>query len=1342
MRKTRSRLKRCFQLFMVAFIAFPGYQEVVAQCTVLTGNYTIDRSKATGGKNFQSLGEAAAALSCGISTAVTFDVVPGTTAFNEQFAISPVPGASATKTITFNGNGAVLEFLSTSSFSRAGIKLDGADHVIIDSFVINPLAYNEYEYGYGVQLLRNADSNIIKRCHINVKISPFGSQNAQGIVVNAADELENEWGNTSCDYNLITGNTITGGGNGISLFSFMGYASVPVRITNNILSRNTLIGQAGHGIYLFGVINTLIDSNDISGMLPNCPAIELSETAIKNTITNNRIHDPFVDPSYEWTPAWDAINIGNAQTSDGNESILANNLIYNFKMRGDVKGIHIVSTSHVKVYHNTILLDNADASLEGSVMGIHVEDGRTDLSLINNIVMVTTAIKGTHYGIRIDEPGLNFVSKRNDLYVVSPNANANSKMGYYLGKSYTTIPTWQAATKLDYGSISVDPLFANAATGDLSPTETVMNDMGIYVNISKDIKGAARNNSSPDIGAYEFLTPVCSTPVVAGTSTILPQTTVCEGYPVTLNLAGNNFGTNQTYQWQTSSTETGTYANMGNTLAYPVIETKLSQTVWLRAGVTCGTTTVYSTPIQVFVNAALPKGTYTINKAQATGGTNFTSFTDAVQAMKCGIGGAVVFNVTPNSGPYTEQIVIPYINQASATNTITFNGNGNVLQFNATASDKRAVIRLDSADYVTLDSLEIKPLGDNDGSEYGFGVMLINDADNNIIRRCKITGNTVVTSNRYVGILINTNATSATSTTGKNYCDSNLVENNTVTGFGYGITAVAPYGNYIYGNKILRNTVQDFYNYGIYFSYHDHLLVEGNIVSRPTRTAGTGCYGIFVGGTSINSSVSKNLVYNLYGGNNSYNSNTASTGIFLSSAYPFPSTPLIISNNVVYQYNGQNLQYGITNSGSTDVQIYHNTIVFNNPSSTSTRDARGYYHASGATGDFRDNLVYINRGGTGKKYAVYDGDSDPEAMKLNNNNYYNGSSTGYAVGYIGGTAYTTMADWQGATSQETNSLTINPLFVNIASLDFTPNETTLDNKGLGLGITDDYNGKKRHATKPDIGAIEFVKCSVFPVVTIDPDSIAVCTGNTATFFVKEPNATDSFYWYNAATGGIATDTGISYAVTNVTAPVEYYVEVVTEFGCVSTSRAKIKAIALAPFTVSPAATVDTVTTSAIVFEWPAVPGAVAYQVSRDGVNFTDPSSGPTGLTHIISGLKPLDTASIVVRAIGAIECQQIVGARGAGQTLTSQIYVPNTFSPNGDGHNETFRVYSNQMKTMRLMIFNQWGEKVFETADINTGWNGIYKGKPAPIGVYVYVVKMTLLDGTEETKKGSLNLVR
>jgi gliding motility-associated-like protein len=97
----------------------------------------------------------------------------------------------------------------------------------------------------------------------------------------------------------------------------------------------------------------------------------------------------------------------------------------------------------------------------------------------------------------------------------------------------------------------------------------------------------------------------------------------------------------------------------------------------------------------------------------------------------------------------------------------------------------------------------------------------------------------------------------------------------------------------------------------------------------------------------------------------------------------------------------------------------------------------------------------------------------------------------------------------------------------------------------------------------------------------------------------------------------------------------------------------------------------------------------------------------------------------------------------------SRIAMPNTFSPNGDGVNDYFYVISGEVvaRVNQFQIFSRWGEKVFEISNVLPndyvgGWNGMYKGKPAPAGTYVYVLILGLTDGTSETQRGSITLVR
>jgi gliding motility-associated-like protein len=87
-------------------------------------------------------------------------------------------------------------------------------------------------------------------------------------------------------------------------------------------------------------------------------------------------------------------------------------------------------------------------------------------------------------------------------------------------------------------------------------------------------------------------------------------------------------------------------------------------------------------------------------------------------------------------------------------------------------------------------------------------------------------------------------------------------------------------------------------------------------------------------------------------------------------------------------------------------------------------------------------------------------------------------------------------------------------------------------------------------------------------------------------------------------------------------------------------------------------------------------------------------------------------------------------------------YIPNIFSPNGDGINDILFAYIKGVKKMTFNIYNRWGEKVFTSTDPLNGWDGLYKGKEAQPGVYVYDIYVIYWDNEPVKATGSVTLVR
>ena len=141
---------------------------------------------------------------------------------------------------------------------------------------------------------------------------------------------------------------------------------------------------------------------------------------------------------------------------------------------------------------------------------------------------------------------------------------------------------------------------------------------------------------------------------------------------------------------------------------------------------------------------------------------------------------------------------------------------------------------------------------------------------------------------------------------------------------------------------------------------------------------------------------------------------------------------------------------------------------------------------------------------------------------------------------------------------------------------------------------------------------------------------------------------------------------------------------------------------------------------------------VAWSVNADSLVWSDGSVAPSlfvakGGQYTVTGINKCGTGAdtILVRDIFC------------------DIWVPNAFTPNGDGINDIFRVLGNtgRMEGFSLSIFNRWGERLFYTGNRREGWDGIYKGIPATLGTYVYMLEYSIA-GKPYLQKGNFHLIR
>jgi gliding motility-associated-like protein len=90
----------------------------------------------------------------------------------------------------------------------------------------------------------------------------------------------------------------------------------------------------------------------------------------------------------------------------------------------------------------------------------------------------------------------------------------------------------------------------------------------------------------------------------------------------------------------------------------------------------------------------------------------------------------------------------------------------------------------------------------------------------------------------------------------------------------------------------------------------------------------------------------------------------------------------------------------------------------------------------------------------------------------------------------------------------------------------------------------------------------------------------------------------------------------------------------------------------------------------------------------------------------------------------------------------NDFFIPNAFSPNGDGNNDVLEVYGTGLATVKMKIFNRWGEKIFDSGNQWGGWDGTFKGQLQNPGVYTYYVEGVYLNGKVREKRGSITILR
>lgn len=253
-----------------------------------------------------------------------------------------------------------------------------------------------------------------------------------------------------------------------------------------------------------------------------------------------------------------------------------------------------------------------------------------------------------------------------------------------------------------------------------------------------------------------------------------------------------------------------------------------------------------------------------------------------------------------------------------------------------------------------------------------------------------------------------------------------------------------------------------------------------------------------------------------------------------------------------------------------------------------------------------------------------------------------------------------------------------------------------------------------------------------PIVNISPNDTSFCLNDPYPIMVDVSPDWFEQYAYSWSPTTNLENPNVKEALFFSTEPGEYnYVlTVTTPVGCTGSDSVKI-------FTRPSPELVD------VTSDFTAKYGDVV-QLNADGATYY--TWTPSRLLDFPTEPDPKANAidTVTFRVIGTDQygCRDTAYVR-MNIDYTMKEWVPNAFSPNGDGRNDVFSVKN--MKYQRLIefrVFNRWGQEIFNTTDPNIGWDGTYRGQAQEIGVYHYLIRVTTPDGKQKTYKGDVSLIR
>lgn len=1082
--------------------------QVSVSGSAMSGTYTVNAALPTAGTNFNNFEDLIDELmTCGVTGPTTINVAPNSGPYNETFYIGNIPGSSATNKVRINGNGNTIQANTTSTNPHL-LRITSTRYLTIDNMIFKSL---NATYGWGCHFMdggsQHAYYDSITNCTFDLtSVTGSSSIYGNGITFSGSLTSASSAGTNIARNCYIGGNKVLGAPNtmyGIYFGMTIMQGCDSLTIENNIISNFYL-----YGMYIYnssGSINNLkIRNNTLHRADKISPSTFYgiysygARTNGDFEISGNRIHSPGGQTGATGTCY--GLYVSSANVSNPSALRIFNNSLYNLNQGGTLYALYVANGGvNTKILHNTI---NIAASTTSTAYGMYLSGTYTSGELKNNNVTFSATMNATAYGYYHSTlngfPQAN-VQRNNIWRGATPNAATYHS---YHGGAHTLLTNLQTAyPAMEVGSVSVDPMYINAALGDMEPSNGALLNNGLNLSgqVPNDINGMPRA-TTPTPGAFEMPPPVPNNARMLGIPAPMAFCPGVNDVVVNVNNAGINNITSLQIHWTVNGVPQTPYNWTGNLTPSTNTNITIGNYNFL-------TGVIYNIKAWTYLPNGSPdpqpandtfqavrrsslSGSFTINSALPTGGTNYQNFNAFSNDLnEYGICGPVVAEVVVGSGPYNERVQFGNIVGASPVNTIRIHGNGETIRYNSTSTTEMPIVTLNGTKYMTIDSLHIQTLSPS----YGWGVHIYGGAQHDSIKRCHIDLSSITTSSSTNSAIALSGSSTSPTTAGSAseiYIGDNKIvggANNNMYGCYYLITIMGSIGtsgpNTGANNITLNNNdISNFYYMAVYAYGLNNGKITNNNIHKKDRNVVTGSmYGIYAyywqGGE-----IASNRLHDF--STTGVSSVGTFYGIITYAYYNVANTPIYVYNNALYNlHTYTSTNYILYFNTSKFTHYYHNTVNVNAIQNNSNTIYALYMPTSTITQDCSiiNNMITFTGGSTGTKYGIYVSSSAYDVEMQKNNVYFNTTQAGAQYwGYYGGN-YATLGAFQTAyPAKEIGSLENDPLYVDEVNGNMQPQDLLFYENGNNLLpiVTKDIYGFDRTST-PTPGAFEIGPCDVF-----------------------------------------------------------------------------------------------------------------------------------------------------------------------------------------------------------------------------------------------------------------------